>query len=35
MADHAIKLHARRRVQKKKDKVDETFGDEDFDKQLS
>ncbi len=34
MVDHAIKLHVRRRVQKTKEKADETFGDEDFDKQL-
>jgi hypothetical protein len=32
MVDHAIKLHVRRRVTK--EKADETFGDEDFDKQL-
>jgi hypothetical protein len=31
---HAIKLNVRRRVQNKKDKLDESFGDEDFDKQL-
>ena len=34
MVEHAIKLNVRRRVQKKNDKIDETFGDEDFDKQL-
>jgi hypothetical protein len=34
MVEHAIKLNVRRRVQKKKDKLDESFVDEDFDKQL-
>jgi hypothetical protein len=34
MVEHAIKLNVRRRVQKTKDKLDESFGDEDFDKQL-
>ena len=34
MVEHAIKLNVSRRVQKEKNKIDESFGDEDFDKQL-